>query len=116
MPSPGRVRARPDHHRARPGPGGGGDVRGDRAGAAGRGGPFDGLEIPVTENDNNLLLLDFGDARFAVVDAGFCAVATRGPEMEVFGLGGTLVVNRPGAAYGRGELPIELFRVDAAPG
>jgi predicted dehydrogenase len=36
--------------------------------------------------------------------------------MEVFGLGGTLVVNRPGAAYGRGALPIELFRVDAAPG
>ena len=81
-----------------------------------RGGPFDGLEIPVTENDNNLLLLDFGDARFAVVDAGFCAVATRSPEMEVFGLGGTLVVNRPGAAYGYGGLPIELFRVDAAPG
>jgi predicted dehydrogenase len=60
--------------------------------------------------------LTFGDARFAVVDAGFCAVATRSPEMEVFGLGGTLVVNWPGAAYGRGELPIELFRVDAAPG
>jgi predicted dehydrogenase len=36
--------------------------------------------------------------------------------MEVFGLGGTLVVNRPDTAYGRGQLPIELFRVDAAPG
>jgi predicted dehydrogenase len=81
-----------------------------------RGGPFDGLEIPVTENDNNLLLLDFGGATFAVVDAGFCAVATRSPEMEVFGLAGTLVVNRPGAVYGRGELPVELFRVDAGPG
>src|SRR5947199_42556 len=57
-----------------------------------RGGPFDGLEIPVTENDNNLLLLDFGDSRFAVVDAGFCAVATLSPEVEVFGLGGPLVV------------------------
>ena len=81
-----------------------------------RGGPFDGLEIPVTENDNNLLLLDFGGATFAVVDAGFCVVATRSPEMEVFGLAGTLVVNRPGAGYGPGELPMELFRVDAAPG
>ncbi len=81
-----------------------------------RGGPFEGLEIPVTENDNNLLLLDFGGATFAVVDAGFCAVATRSPEMEVFGLAGTLVVNRPGAGYGPGELPMELFRVDAAPG
>jgi len=81
-----------------------------------RGGPFDGLEIPVTENDNNLVLLDFGDATFAVVDAGFCAVATRSPEMEVFGLAGTMVVNRPDAGYGPGELPIELFRVDAAPG
>ncbi len=81
-----------------------------------RGGPFDGLEIPVTENDNNLVLLDFGGATFAVVDAGFCAVATKSPEMEVFGLSGTLVVNRPGADYGRGGLPIELFRVDAGPG
>ena len=81
-----------------------------------RGGPFDGLEIPVTEPDNNLVLLDFGGATFAVVDAGFCAVATRSPEMEVFGLAGTLVVNRPGAGYGPGELPMELFRVDAAPG
>jgi predicted dehydrogenase len=47
--------------------------------------------------------------------------ATRGPQAPLrvgilgAGLGGTLVVNRPGAAYGRGELPIELFRVDAAP-
>jgi predicted dehydrogenase len=81
-----------------------------------RGGPFDGLEIPVTENDNTLILLDFGGATFAVVDATFCAVATRSPEMEVFGLAGTLVVNRPGAGYGPGELPVELFRVDAAPG
>ena len=81
-----------------------------------RGGPFDGLEIPVTENDNNLVLLDFGDATFAVVDAGFCAVATRSPEMEVFGLAGTMVVNRPDASHGPGQLPIELFRVDAAPG
>jgi predicted dehydrogenase len=81
-----------------------------------RGGPFDGLEIPVTENDNNLILLDFGGATFAVVDAGYCAVATRSPEMELFGLAGTLVVNRPGAGYSQGELPMELFRVDAAPG
>ena len=81
-----------------------------------RGGPFDGLEIPVTENDNTLILLDFGGATFCVVDATFCAVASLSPEMEVFGLGGTLVVNRPGAGYGPGELPIELFRVDAAPG
>ena len=81
-----------------------------------RGGPFNGLEIPVTEPDNNLLLLDFGDAMFAVVDASFTVMATRSPEMEVFGLGGTLVVNRPDTAYGRGQLPIELFRVDAAPG
>jgi predicted dehydrogenase len=81
-----------------------------------RGGPFDGLEIPVTENDNTLLLLDFGDATFCVVDATFCAMASRSPEMEVFGLAGTLVVNRPDASYGPGELPVELFRVDAAPG
>lgn len=81
-----------------------------------RGGPFDGLEIPVTEDDNTLLLLDFGGAAFAVVDATFNVVASRSAEMEIYGQAGTLVVGRPGAAPGPGELPVELFRLEAGPG
>ena len=80
-----------------------------------RGGPFDGLEIEATEDDNTLLLLDFGAATFAVVDATFNVQASRTPQLELFGTAGTLIVNRPGGAPD-GSGPIELFRLDAAPG
>lgn len=77
-----------------------------------RGGPFDGVEVPVTAPDNNMLLLDFGDATFAMVDGTYNVVGTKSPKMEVFGLEGTLLVNR-------GDVdapPVEVYRLDAAPG
>jgi predicted dehydrogenase len=79
-----------------------------------RGGPFDGLEIEATEDDNTLVLLDFGDATLAVVDATFNVQASRTPQLELFGTAGTLIVNRPGGAPD-GSGPIELFRLDAFP-
>jgi predicted dehydrogenase len=81
-----------------------------------RGGAFDGLEIPVTETDNHVLLLDFGDSTFATVDASFNVVGTKAPQLEVYGLEGSLYVNRPDATVLPGQLPIELYRIDAAPG
>jgi predicted dehydrogenase len=81
-----------------------------------RGGPFDGLEITATENDNTLLLLDFGEATYAVVDATYNVVATKSALAEVFGLEGTLVVHRPDAHVKPGDLALELFSVDAGPG
>lgn len=81
-----------------------------------RGGSFDGLEIPVTEADNNLLLIDFGDATYATVDATFNVVGTRAPQMELYGLEGSLVVNRPDTTPLPGQLSLELFRIDAAAG
>jgi predicted dehydrogenase len=77
-----------------------------------RGGPFDGLEIPVTAPDNNLILLDFGEATFAVVDGTFNVVASRAPRMEVYGLEGTLLVNREDEA----RPPVEVKRLEAEPG
>jgi predicted dehydrogenase len=77
-----------------------------------RGGPFDGLVIPVSAPDNNLILLDFGEATFAVVDGTYNVVASRSPRMEVFGLEGTLLVNRGDVA----APPVEVYRLDAAPG
>jgi predicted dehydrogenase len=77
-----------------------------------RGGPFDGVEFPVTAPDNNLVLLDFGESVFAVVDGTYNVVATRAPRMEVYGLEGSIVVKRgdePGP-------PVEVYRLDAAPG
>jgi predicted dehydrogenase len=77
-----------------------------------RGGAFDGRTIPVTAPDNNLLLLDFGEATYAVIDGTYNVVASKSPRMEVFGLEGTLLVNRGDVA----APPIELYRLDAAPG
>jgi hypothetical protein len=71
---------------------------------------------PVTETDNHVLLLDFGESTFATVDASFNVVGTKAPEMEVYGLEGTLLVNRPDATVLPGQLSLELFRIDAAPG
>jgi predicted dehydrogenase len=81
-----------------------------------RGGKFDGLEILVTEDDNTLVMLDFGNSVFAVVDGTFNVVATKSAEMEIFGLEGTMAVNRADAEVAPGQLPIELYRTDAAPG
>lgn len=78
-----------------------------------RGGPHDGLAIEVTEDDNTLLLLDFGDATFATVDATFNVLASKAPAMELYGLDGTLLVHKPDDT---GQLPLELFRADAVPG
>ncbi len=51
----------------------------------GVGGLFDGRTIDVIADDNTLLLLDFGDATFAVVDATYNVTAASSPSLEVFG-------------------------------
>jgi predicted dehydrogenase len=77
-----------------------------------RGGPFDGQVIEVSGPDNNLILLDHGEATFSVVDGTFNVVASRSPKMEVFGLEGTLLVNRDDVA----APPVEIYRLEAALG
>jgi len=77
-----------------------------------RGGPFDGHLIEVTAPDNNLVMLDHGDSSFTVVDGTFNVVASKSPKMEVFGLEGTLLVNRDDVA----APPVEIYRLEAAPG
>jgi predicted dehydrogenase len=72
-----------------------------------RGGPVKGKVIDVEVEDNNLVLLDFGNATFAVVDGTYCVQAAKGPRMEFYGSEGTLNVNDRGA-----EAPLELYRED----
>jgi predicted dehydrogenase len=56
-------------------------------------GPFTGKRIPVEVEDNWHLLLDFGDGRLASVTANNVARDSRAPQMELFGLDGTISVN-----------------------
>jgi predicted dehydrogenase len=50
----------------------------------------DGRRIRVEADDNAHVLLDFGDARFAVVTTGFTMQRYRSPAIEVYGSQGTI--------------------------
>jgi predicted dehydrogenase len=74
-----------------------------------RNGPYAGLEMPVTADDNSLFLLDFGGATYAVVDGTFNVHASKAPKVEVYGRKGVLTM------YKDGPRLLELYRADAAP-
>ena len=80
-----------------------------------RGGPFDGRSIPVTADDNTLLMLDFGGSLFCFVDATFNLLAASSPSLEVFGADGTLNLFEPFWAR-QGQPAIEVFRRDLVGG
>ena len=79
-----------------------------------RGGPYQGKKIEVTEDDNTLLMLDFGNSAFAVVDGTFNVNAARGPQVEIFGRAGT--INLGNTWQDPASPAIEIFKLDAAPG
>lgn len=74
-------------------------------------GPFSGLEMEVTADDNNLFMLDFGQSTFAVVDGSFNVLASKSPKLEIFGRKGVLNVLPHGSSD-----PLEVFRTDVMPG
>ena len=80
-----------------------------------RGGPFDGRSIPVTADDNTLLMLDFGGSLCCFVDATFNLLAASSPSLEVFGADGTLNLFEPFWAR-QGQHAIEVFRRDLVGG
>jgi predicted dehydrogenase len=80
-----------------------------------RGGPFDGESVPVSADDNTLLMLDFGGALFCFVDATFNLLAASSPSLEVFGADGTLNLYDPFWAR-RGQPVVEVFRRDLVGG
>ena len=53
-------------------------------------GPSAGRRIPMEEPDAWLLVLDFGGDRIATLEANNAAQATRAPDLELFGLRGTI--------------------------
>lgn len=79
-----------------------------------RGGPYVGKTIEVTADDNTLLMLDFGNSTFAVVDGTFNVNAAKSPQIEIFGRAGT--INLYNQHQDPTMPPLEIFRLDAAPG
>jgi len=59
-----------------------------------RSGAFDGHKIEPKVDDNTLLMLDFGDATFAVVDCSYCVKAAEDPYLEIYGSKGTITLHR----------------------
>jgi len=80
-----------------------------------RGGPFAGKQIEVTADDNVLLMLDFGQSTFAVVDGTFNVNAAKSPKIEIFGRSGTINISDY-RVIRTGGPPVEVYRVDAVPG
>jgi predicted dehydrogenase len=56
-------------------------------------GPFAGKRVPIEVADNWHVLLDFGAGRLASVTANNVVQDSRAPQMELFGLEGTVSVN-----------------------
>jgi predicted dehydrogenase len=78
-------------------------------------GPFKGKQIEVTADDNTLLMLDFGDSTFAVVDGTYNVNAAKSPRIEIFGRSGTLNLNDVPAVRA-GAPRYEVYQVDALGG
>lgn len=72
-----------------------------------RSGPVKGKVIDVDVDDNTLIMLDFGQATFAFVDATYCVQAQLGPRMQIFGSEGTIAVHERGAPH-----PLSVYRDD----
>ena len=68
-----------------------------------------GKRIPIEVDDNWHMLLDFGGARLASVQANNCVRDSRAPQMELFGLDGTLAMNLLDVSA-----PPEMLRADGA--
>jgi predicted dehydrogenase len=56
-------------------------------------GPARGKEVPIEVEDNWHLLLDLGEERLASVAANNCVQETQAPQLELYGLEGTIAIN-----------------------
>ena len=56
-------------------------------------GPAKGTEVPIEVDDNWQLVLDLGDSRLASVSADNVVSGSRAPQLELFGLRGTLALD-----------------------
>jgi predicted dehydrogenase len=66
-----------------------------------------GAAVPLETDDNTHVMLDFGNATFAYVDATYCVLSSKGPRMEFYGESGVMNL---GATLE--DPPIEVFQWD----
>lgn len=71
-------------------------------------GPYAGRQVPIETDDTWALLLDLGEGRMATVTANNSVQASRAPQLELHGLGGTIAVNLLDVAA-----PVELFQPES---
>jgi predicted dehydrogenase len=71
-------------------------------------GPAKGKEVPVEVEDNWHILLDFGDSRLGSITANNCARGSRSPQLELWGLQGTVALNLIDVSA-----PVEVLRAGA---
>ncbi|MCC7160957.1 MAG: Gfo/Idh/MocA family oxidoreductase [Anaerolineae bacterium] len=71
-------------------------------------GPAEGKTVPIEVDDNWHMLLDFGGARLASVQANNIVQDSRAPQLEVFGLEGTVALNLLDV-----DAPVEALRAGA---
>lgn len=72
-------------------------------------GPADGKRVSIEVDDNWQLLLDFGGGRLATVQANTCVQDSRAPQLELFGLQGTIDLNLLDVSA-----PVEFLRAGEA--
>jgi predicted dehydrogenase len=70
-------------------------------------GPVAGRVIPIEEPDAWILLLDFGAGRMATLESNNAAHASKAPELELFGLRGSVGLSLIDAAA-----PVDVLRAD----
>lgn len=68
-------------------------------------GPAQGKQVRVEEDDNWQLLLDFGNSRLASVSANNVVQDSRAPQLELYGLGGTIALDLLDVSA-----PVEILR------
>ncbi len=68
-------------------------------------GPLAGATVPIEAPDNWHIVLDFGGQRLASVEASNCVLDSRSPQLELFGLDGTIALNLLDVSA-----PIEILR------
>lgn len=66
-------------------------------------------KVKLDVHDNTMILLDWGDACYGVIDGSHCMLASKGPNREYYGSEGVINVNHWGGPFATADPAIELY-------